>query len=134
MEQLTVSVSTTESSVLVSVAGEADMTVGGRLGEALAGLAGARYLVVDLSRLSFIDVACVRVLARGCGAVGDAGGTLVLVAPQPIVARMLELCRADQLIAVFGSMPERLSGPVVPTRKAEVPRPRNGHRYPASAG
>jgi anti-sigma B factor antagonist len=135
MGRLTISISATESYVLVRVAGEADTTVSVQMHELLAAvLAGMRHLVVDMSGLRFVDVACVRVLVRACRAAEDAGGTLVLVAPQPIVARMLELCRADQLIAVFGSMPERLSGPVVPTRKAEVPRPRNGHRYPASAG
>ena len=107
MGRLTVSVSATESSVLVSVAGDADLTVSTQLGESLAAeLAGARYLVVDVSRLSFIDVACVRVLVGVCEAAKDAGGTLALVAPQPIVGRMLELCRADQLIAVYGSGPD----------------------------
>lgn len=130
---VSVSVSDTESSVLVSVAGEADTTVSGQLGESLGALAGTRYLVVDVSRLSFIDVACVRVLVGVCGAVEDAGGTLVLVAPQPVVARMLKLCRADQLIAVYGSAPIE-APPRMPTKKAAVPHPRGEHKYSSSAG
>jgi anti-sigma B factor antagonist len=101
------SISATESYVLVKMTGEADTTVSVHLRELLAAvLAGTRHLVVDTSGLRFIDAACVRVLVRVCGAAEDAGGTLVLVAPQPIVARMLELCRADQLIAVHGSVTE----------------------------
>jgi anti-sigma B factor antagonist len=107
MGQLTMSISAEESYVQVKMAGEADTTVSAQLRELLAAvLAGMRHLVVDMSGLCFVDAACVRVLVRACGAAEDAGGTLVLVAPQPIVARMLELCRADQLIAVYGSATE----------------------------
>lgn len=57
--------------------------------------AQARHLIVDLSGLSYIDAACVRVLAAVGETGADAGVTLTLVAPQPIVVRMLELCGAD---------------------------------------
>ena len=47
-----------------------------------------------------------RVLLEVCKAAESAGGTLVLVAPQPIVARMLRLCGADQLIVVYSNVSE----------------------------
>jgi anti-anti-sigma factor len=34
------------------------------------------------------------------------GGTLVLVSPQPVVARILELTGADQLIPVYATVSE----------------------------
>ena len=107
MGLLTVSVWAAESYVLVRVTGEADMTVSGQLNEPLmaAMLAQARHLIVDMSGLSFIDVACVRVLAGVCETGEDARGTLVLAAPQPIVVRMLELCGAH---AVSRSIRPRL--------------------------
>ncbi len=135
MGLLTVSMSVTESYVLVKVAGEADMTVSGQVRELLAAvLAGMRHLVVDVSGLRFIDAACVRVLVGACGAAEDAGGTLVLVAPQPVVARMLGLCRTDQLIAVYGSVAEAPSCLVQPAREVPVPGLRSDHEYSASAG
>jgi anti-sigma B factor antagonist len=108
MELLTVLVSVRPSYVLVRLAGEADMTVCGRLREALvlAVRAGARDLVVDVPGLRFIDVSRLRVLVRVCGMVGESGGTLGLVAPQPVVVRMMQLCGADRLIAVHGSVAE----------------------------
>jgi anti-sigma B factor antagonist len=103
---LTVTMLATESYALANVVGEADFTVSGQLGEPLAAalLAGTRQLVIDVSGLSFIDVACVRVLVEARATAEDAGGTLMLVAPQPTVTRILELCRADQLIAVDGNL------------------------------
>ena len=134
MGPLTVSMSATESCVLVKMAGEADTTVSGPLRELLAAvLAGMHQLVVDVSGLRFIDAACVRVLVGASGA-KDAGGTLALVAPQPVVARMLELCRTDQLIAVYGSVAEATSGLVPPARQVPAPGRRSEHEYSASAG
>jgi anti-sigma B factor antagonist len=131
MGRLTVSISATESYVLVRVAGEADTTVSVQLRELLAAvLAGMRHLAVDVSGLDFIDAACVRVLVRACGAAEDAGGTLALVAPQPVVARMLKLCRADQLIAVFGSVTEMTSRRLPPAEDVAAPGPRSDHEYP----
>ena len=133
MGRLTMSLSARESYVLVTVAGEADTTVSVQLRELLAAvLAGMRHVVVDLSGLGFIDAACVRVLVGACGAAEDAGGTLVLVTPQPIVARMLRLCRADQLIAVYGSMTEVPPRWVLPAEETAAPGPRSNHEYPVS--
>jgi anti-sigma B factor antagonist len=131
MGRLTMSISATESYVLVRVAGEADTTVSVQMHELLAAvLAGMRHLVVDMSGLRFVDVACVRVLVRACRAAEDAGGTLVLVAPQPIVARMLELCRADQLIAVYRNVTEVPPRRVLPTEEAAAAGPRSDYEYP----
>ncbi len=135
MGPLTVSMSATESYVLVGMAGEADMTVSGQVRELLAAvLAGMRQLVVDVSGLHFIDTACVRVLVGACRAAEDAGGTLALVAPQPVVARVLELCQTDQLIAVYGSVAEATPRLVQPAREVPGPGLRSDHEYSASAG
>ena len=124
------SMSTTEAYLLVKMAGEADMTASAQLRDTLAAvLAGMRHLVVDMSGLHFIDAASVRGLVALCKAAEDAGGTLVLVAPQPIVARMLKLCRADQLIAVYESVTEAVPRRVLPAEDVAVPGPRSDHGY-----
>jgi anti-anti-sigma factor len=62
--------------------------------------AGTPHLVVDLSRLSFIDASCLQVLWRVSRMAEEAGGSLVLAAPQPMVARVMELCGASQVVRV----------------------------------
>jgi anti-anti-sigma factor len=103
---LAVSVSARESYTLVSLDGEADVTVRGRLRAALTAQAAARTprLVVDLSGLSFIDASCLQVLWRVSRMAREAGGTLGLAAPQPAVARVMALWGADQIIAVHDSV------------------------------
>jgi anti-sigma B factor antagonist len=105
---VSVSVSVRQSHVLVSLAGEADTTVRERLREPLAAaiLAGARNLVIDAAELSYIDSACMRVLVQSSAMASAAGGTLALAAAQPVVMRVMELWGADQVIAVYASVPE----------------------------
>ena len=105
---LTVSVSVREGYTLVSLAGEADVTVRGRLRAALSAqvAAGSAHLVVDLSGLRFIDCSCLRVLWRASLLAQEAGGLLELAAPQPAVFRAMELWGAGQVIGVHDSMAE----------------------------
>jgi anti-anti-sigma factor len=90
---LTISVSARDGYTLVSLDGEGDVTVRKRLHAALAAQVTARtpHLVVDLSGLSFIDASCLQVLRQASRMADLAGGTLRLVAPQPLVARVMEL-------------------------------------------
>lgn len=103
---LTFSASARKGYTLVSLDGEADVTVRDRLHAALTAqaTAGTPHLVVDLSRLSFLDASCLQVLRRVSRMAEEAGGSLVLAAPQPIVARVMELCSAGQVIGVHKSV------------------------------
>ena len=69
-------------------------------------LAGARNLVVDLSGVGFLDSSCLHVLLAACRMAEQADGSLKLVSPQPMVARMMALWGADRLIAVHASVAE----------------------------
>jgi anti-sigma B factor antagonist len=108
VDALEVSVTPGEPGPVVTLSGEADVTSAGRLSEFLAAQmpAGARDLVVDVSGLSFADSASVRVLVLTGKALRKRGGRLVLLRPQPPVARVLELTGADELLAVRGSTME----------------------------
>jgi anti-anti-sigma factor len=104
---LTVSVSAREGYTLVRLVGEGDVTVRGRLGATLTEqVAGTTHLVVDLSRLTFIDCSCAQVLWRVSRLTEKAGGTLRLAAPQPIVTRAMELRGTGQVIRVHDSVAE----------------------------
>jgi anti-anti-sigma factor len=68
--------------------------------------AGTPHLVVDLSGLAYLDCSCVQVLWRAFRMAQEAGGTLGLAAPQPLVARVMELWGADQVVGVHDSVTE----------------------------
>ncbi len=103
-----VAVTAGESGPVIVLSGEADVTSAGRLGEFLTAhlSGGGREVVVDVSGLSFADSASVRVLVLAGKALRERGGTLVLLGPQPPVARVLELTGADELLAVRGTAME----------------------------
>ena len=103
MDQLKVSVSAEGAYSLVTLAGESDMNTRGTLRDALTQAAAqpARHLIVDLSKLEFIDSAAMHELMEVRASFGGAGGQLALVAPQPVVARVLNLTRADQVVPVY---------------------------------
>lgn len=90
---------------VVVLSGEADLLSAARLGELLtAQLAdGAVWLLVDASGLSFADSASVRALVLAARTLRKRGGELVLIRPQPVVMRVLELLGADQVIQVQGA-------------------------------
>jgi hypothetical protein len=67
---------------------------------------GAAHLVVDLTGLAYIDASCVQVLWRVSRMVEGAGGRLGLAAPQPPVARVMELWGARQVFGVHDSVAE----------------------------
>jgi anti-sigma B factor antagonist len=103
VDQLKVSVSAEAAYSLVTLAGESDMNTRETLRDALAQAAAqpARHLIVDLSELEFIDSAAMHELMEARASFGGAGGQLALVAPQPLVARVLNLTGADQVVPVY---------------------------------
>jgi anti-sigma B factor antagonist len=107
---LTVSVSAREGYTLVSLHGEGDVTVRARLRDALSAQVTAEspHLVVDLAGLVYMDASCVQVLWRVSRMAEGADGMLGLVAPQPLVARVMELWGAGQVIGVHESVAEAI--------------------------
>jgi anti-anti-sigma factor len=107
---LTVSASAREGYTLVSLRGEVDVTVRVRLCAALTAQVTAEtpHLVVDLAGLAYIDASCVQVLWRVSRMAEGAGGRLGLAAPQPLVARVVELWGAGRLFWVHNSVAEAI--------------------------
>jgi stage II sporulation protein AA (anti-sigma F factor antagonist) len=70
----------------------------GALAAQLSG--GARHLTADVSALRFADSASIRALVLAARTLKERGGNLVLVSPQPPVARVLSLTGADQLLTI----------------------------------
>ena len=97
---------------VITVTGDVDMHSEGRLRDAITGagaMPGGR-VVLDLSGVEFMASAGVHVLLDVAGQLKTAGGVLVLVGPRPMVARVLSLTRADELIPTAATVDEALAG------------------------
>jgi anti-anti-sigma factor len=106
LDELRISVTAGTAHTLVTLDGECDLNTGRHLRDVLTSEVsrGAQRLIVDLSALTFMDSTGMQVLLSTRSVLAVRGGTLVLVAPQPVVARILELTGADQIIPVYGSL------------------------------
>ena len=103
VDQLKASVRAESSYTLVVLAGEADMNtremLSGVLGEAMS--EAARHLLIDMSELEFIDSVAMHVLMETHARFAGEGGRVSIVAPHPLVARVLNLSGADQMMPVY---------------------------------
>jgi anti-anti-sigma factor len=92
---------------LVELSGEADMT-SLRLKEVLDAEVAARplLLIVDLSRLTFMDSWALHTILAATRELRGSGGTLALAAPSEAVRRVMELSGADTLVDVYASVQE----------------------------
>jgi anti-sigma B factor antagonist len=99
---LQVSVSAGESGPVIVLSGEADFQGTAELSTVLTAqlAAGVLQLLVNVSELRFADSTSVRALVLAARTLRDRGGALVLIRPQPSVARVLEIMGADQLLTV----------------------------------
>ena len=89
---------------MITLSGEADMATAAQLSAPITALLarGTRYLTIDASELGFADSMSIRILVLAARTLKERGGGLVLVRPQPAVARILELMGADQVITIRG--------------------------------
>lgn len=80
--------------LVVSLSGEQDMNTAPRLAAVLAGAAveGDGDLVVDLSRVEFMDTKIVMVLVRRRAALRSRARDLTLLAPSEFARRVLHMC------------------------------------------
>jgi len=116
VDLLTTSVTTVESGsepyTLVELVGEADVTNSDALREVLEVEVAKQphSLIIDLSRLRFMDSSALHVILRANRAMDRQGGVVALAGPREPVAKMLRLTAADQLIPVYGSVSEASAG------------------------
>lgn len=107
--------------VAVALRGELDITDAAGIAAALAEVAARQpQIVVDLTALEFIDSSGVAALARGRKHARQAGGDLLLAAPQQHVLRVLTLTRLIDAFAIHASVHEAASSLRCP-RSAAVP-------------
>jgi anti-sigma B factor antagonist len=110
-ERLSVSAAAGLRHVVVAVAGEVDAVTVPQFRDALmrqVPVAGRR-MVVDLSGLEFMDTSAIHVLVSVNNRVMAGDGLLVLAGAQPVVARVLSLAGADEVMPVVATVAEALT-------------------------
>ena len=98
--QFLVGVSRSESSVVVEVDGELDLATAPQLRDRLVALAeeGQTQVILDLTRLSFIDSTGLSVLVMALNRARADGGSVLIRNPSQSVLRILEI---TGLVSVF---------------------------------
>lgn len=92
---------------VVALRGELDVTDSADVADALEAFAGREpWIIVDLAGLAFIDASGVAALSGGRGRARDAGGDLLLAAPQQLVRRVLSFIWEGAGLAVHASVAE----------------------------
>lgn len=108
---ITIDVTERDSASVLAVAGEVDLQSAPHLANALeeARVAGASIVVVDLSRVDFLDSSGLGVLVTANRDIQADGASLRIVRPRPAINKVLTLTRLTEVIATFDSVDEALA-------------------------
>ncbi len=91
--------------------GELDLSTANRLHDSLmVPISEGLDLMVDLTRVSFIDSSGIAALVRAFRSLDGAGRMSVLIAPGSQVARIFEIARLDDALPTFTDRAEAVSG------------------------
>jgi anti-sigma B factor antagonist len=101
----------TDSLGLVELSGEVDLYTAPRFKEDLVGLieSGVEAIVIDLSRVTFIDSTALGVIIGGVKRLRERDGRLVIVAGSRPVVRILDITGLDKVLTVFDTRDEALA-------------------------
>ena len=92
-----------EGVTIVALTGELDMAAAPVLREHVDRAAGARALLIDLSRATFVDSSMLKELLRAGGELDRYDTRLVLAGIPPAVERLLDLTRTAPLFTLASS-------------------------------
>jgi stage II sporulation protein AA (anti-sigma F factor antagonist) len=100
-----------EGVVVLALSGELDIAAGPRFRELVqtAAQEAPDMVVIDLEEVGFMDSTMLRELLRAHREVAEAGGRMVVAAPQSSVQRLLELTGTADVFAVAASRDEALT-------------------------
>jgi anti-sigma B factor antagonist len=93
-----------EGGSVLRVEGELDLATTPELEEMLEGVDLGERLVVDLSACTFLDSSALRVLIGAITEARERGGSVSLVAPEPGIARVLEIASVDTMAVVHPTL------------------------------
>jgi anti-sigma B factor antagonist len=118
MFSMDLSIRQSENRVVIALRGELDVTDAASAASALIALAGRSCeIIVDLAGLEFIDTSGLAALVLARKHARQAGGDLLLTAPQQPVLRMLTITRLIEVFAVQAG-PEKVASSAEPCTAA----------------
>jgi anti-sigma B factor antagonist len=101
-----------EGALVVSFSGDVDLEHSPRAREVLLGaVARGQRLLVDLSRVSYIDSSGVASLVEAFQASRRLGQVFALVSVNTPALRVLELARLDRVFTIYATLAEGLHAP-----------------------
>jgi anti-sigma B factor antagonist len=94
--------------VVIALTGELDLAFAEQVQEAIAAVPGKADLLIDLSACEFLDSTGLALLINARKEFAEAGRRLILCAPGPQVARLLEVTGLDREEIVRPSLDDAL--------------------------
>jgi len=92
----------------VVVGGEVDLSTAPELKEVLTGVidGGSRFVLVDLSRATFIDSTTLGVLMGAVKRVRPEGGEIAIACDDPNIRKIFEITLLDRVFSIFDTPEE----------------------------
>ena len=97
-----------EGLVVVRVEGELDLATCAPFEDAVGETDPGQRLVIDLTQCTFLDSSAVRVLVTTIRASQESNGSVVLVASDPGILRVLEIAGVDRMASVHPSLDDAI--------------------------
>jgi len=90
---------------IIQLEGEVDVYTAPQLKQQMIGLleGGAREMVVDLSRVDYLDSTALGVLIGGLKRMREMNGNMVLICPSPRIRRVFEITGLDKIFDIYNS-------------------------------
>jgi anti-sigma B factor antagonist len=90
---------------VVELEGQLDVSSAGALKQRLlqASADGCRTLLVDLTRVDFVDSATIGALIGAATRTGSTGGTVAVVCADPVILETFEIAALEQVIGIYPS-------------------------------
>jgi anti-sigma B factor antagonist len=109
--ELSLSTRTVQGRTVLEVAGEIDVYTAPQLRERLIALVddGARLVIVDLSRVDFLDSTGLGVLVGGLKRLRSVGGELVLVCSHERLLKIFRITGLDRVFTLYASVDEAVN-------------------------
>ncbi|MHB9150891.1 MAG: STAS domain-containing protein [Thermoleophilia bacterium] len=103
--------STTDGAFIIHVDGELDVYTAPQLKDAIAeGISqGLRLVVVDLTRVGFLDSTALGVLVGGRRSAHEEGGDVVLVVDSPHLEKMFRITGFETMFGIHRTVDEALA-------------------------
>ncbi|MDZ7262627.1 MAG: STAS domain-containing protein [candidate division KSB1 bacterium] len=103
---------TQDKVAIIEIKGEVDLYSSPEVRKAILSFTKikAPALIVDLSRVSYMDSSGVATLVEGLQLTGEYGGQFKLVSPGPTVREVFELSRLDRIFDIYSNLSQALEG------------------------